>query len=215
MDKITIKTEDGIELSALLWDTRAVNSILLIHMMPSAKESWVPLAEELAKKGFNVLAIDLRGHGESGGGEFKQFTPEQHYGYFKDQTAALEFLEQRFPGSEVLMGGASIGANMTIKFMAENHHATKGFALSAGLDYYGVRAIDDITKLDSNQKILLVGSRDDGRSSGDNCGAMAEQLAAAATGQAQLTVYDEGGHGTDMWQKHPELIPQIIQFMTT
>jgi pimeloyl-ACP methyl ester carboxylesterase len=213
MEKVHLTTSDQIELAGLLWDSGAAKSILLIHMMPATKESWLPLADELSKAGFNILAIDLRGHGESSGGDFKQFTPEQHYGYFQDQVAGLEFLSQRFSGSEVLIGGASIGANMTLKYMAENHRATKGFALSAGLDYYGVRAIDDITKLVQEQKVLLVGARDDGRSSGANCGDMAEQLAAASSGQVELKVYDEGGHGTDMWQKHPDLIQKIIQFL--
>ena len=213
MEKIHLTTSDGIDLSGLLWDVGATQSILLIHMMPATKESWQPLAELLSENGFNILAIDLRGHGESGGGNYREFKPEQHYGYFQDQEAALSFLRERLPSSSILMSGASIGANMTVKYMAANHEVKKGFALSAGLDYYGVRAIDDTKKLSPDQKILFVGSRDDGRSSGQDCGAMAEQLASESSGQAETIIYDEGGHGTDIWQKHPDLQQKIIEFL--
>lgn len=213
MQKIAITTEDNIELSALFWDRQALVSVLLLHMMPATKESWIPLAGKLANLGMNVLAIDLRGHGESDGGSYEDFTPEQHYGYFKDQVAAVKFLKDFFPHYEMYMGGASIGANMTIKFMAQHGEVKKGFALSAGLDYYGVRAIDDVPKLRAEQKILLVGSRDDTRKSGSDCGAMAEQLYDAAGGQKDKIIYENGGHGTDMWTAHPELIETIIKFL--
>ncbi len=77
-----------------------------------------------------------------------------------------------------------------------------------------MRAIDDISLLDHSQKVMLVGARDDTRPTGQDCGAMAKQLAGAARGQAELIVYEQGGHGTDMWQKHPELILNAVKFFT-
>lgn len=214
MDKITLTTEDGIELSGLLWNQDAFQTVLLIHMMPSKKESWVPLADPLSELGVNVLAIDLRGHGESGGGDYREFSPEQHYGYLKDYYAAILYLRDKYPHSEMQLGGASIGANLTLRFMAENHGISKGVALSAGFDYYGIRAIDDIQNLTKEQQVLLVGARDDFRGGEVSCGEMADQLYDMASGVKQKIVYDTGGHGTDMWTEHPELIDEIIKFFT-
>lgn len=213
MEKITFTTEDGVLISGLLWDAQSRTTVLLLHMMPATKDSWIQLANRLFHRGMNVLAIDLRGHGDSGGGSYKKFTPEEHYGYFKDKDAALAFIKERFPKTEILMGGASIGANLSLGQMADDRSIKKGFALSAGLDYYGVRAIDFVKKLDSEQGILLVGSRDDGRSDGQTCGDMAEQLGEAATSHKQVIVYDTGGHGTDMWEEHPELLSTITDFL--
>jgi alpha/beta superfamily hydrolase len=182
-------------------------------MMPATKESWQELGDRLAEKGINVLAIDLRGHGESGGGDYRQFQPEQHYGYFKDQEAAIGYLQSKFPHTELCLGGASIGANMTIKYMAEHHDVPKGFALSPGLDYYGVRAVDDVKKLDLSQKLLIVGSHDDLGQDGDNRGQQAQQLYELTVGRKDKVIYDSGGHGTTLFSPHPELYDKITEFL--
>ncbi|MDQ3018417.1 MAG: lysophospholipase [bacterium] len=213
MEKITITTEDGLKLSALLWNKEAFASVLLLHMMPAHKESWVPLADKLAETGFNVLAIDFRGHGESEGGDYTMFTPEQHQESYIDVEASVEYLKALFPHTEVSLAGASIGANMAIKYMAAHPEIGKGLALSAGLDYYGVRAIDDVQNLTESQQLLLVGARDDMRKAGSDCGTMAQQLADAAGSASHTVVYDVGGHGTDMWSAHPELLNTIIKFI--
>lgn len=213
MEKITITTEDGVNLSALFWNNEAFVSVLLLHMMPAIKESWVPLGDQLSAKGFNVLAIDLRGHGESGGGNYQDFTDEQHQEYYQDVKAAVAFLKNQFSHTEIILGGASIGANLVVKYMAEQQEVTKGFALSAGLDYYGIRAIDDIKNLAEDQQILLVAAKDDVRKGGNDCGSMAEQLFDAAEGVKEKIIYDTGGHGTDIWQTHPDLQDKIIKFI--
>ncbi len=213
MEEITITTKDGIDLSALLWDNGSAQSMLLLHMMPATKESWLELAEKLSIAGLNVLALDFRGHGKSGGGDYKMFKPEEHYGYLEDAKAAGEFLESKYPDGIIFPGGASIGANLALGYMAEHlTTASKGFALSAGLDYHGVRAIDFVAKLDAGQEVLFVGSRDDQQGDTD-CGAMAEQLAEAATSKTQKIIYDTGGHGTSMFAAHPELVEQITKFL--
>jgi alpha-beta hydrolase superfamily lysophospholipase len=214
MELLTIATKDNVELSAILWDAQSSHSVLLLHMMPATKESWMDFAGLLTEQGFNVLAIDFRGHGESAGGDYNTFTPEEHQKYYKDVEAAVEFLRQRYPDSEVLIGGASIGANEVIKYMADYSEIAKGFALSAGLDYYGVRAIDDIKNLRPEQSILLVGAKDDVRKSGGSCGEMADQLFELTSARKEKIILETGGHGTDMLAAHMDLPDKIIHFLT-
>ncbi len=214
MEKQNLFTQDNIKLSALFWDNSRDKSVLFLHMMPATKESWRELALRLAEKEFNVLAIDFRGHGESEGGDYKVFSPEQHQEYAKDIEAAVDFLKQKYPGGKIFLGGASIGANHAIKYMSLHPEISKGFALSAGLDYYGVKALKDIAKLAKNQEILLVASYDDGRKDGDNCAAMAEELKKACAGTGKTILYETGGHGTGLLDKHPELFNEIEHFLT-
>lgn len=216
MEKISLTTKDNIQIAGTLWtvaEPRAL--VLLLHMMPATKESWTPLATKLVDARCNVMAIDFRGHGESGGGDYTTFTPQQHYRYEDDARAALDFLAAKFPGRKIFIGGASIGANFSLKFMSEDHSIEKGFALSAGLDYYGVRAIDFVKELSADQSIFLVGARDDVRASGLDCGTQAEQLYEAATSRKDKIIYEAGGHGTDMLGNHPELSESIIRFLTS
>lgn len=210
MEKIQIKTQDGLTLSALYQDNQAEKSVVLLHMMPATKESWLPLMEKLS--GFNVLALDLRGHGESAGGDYTAFTPEQHQQYILDAEAGAESLLDKHPGTELLLGGASIGANISLQYMANHPEVGKGFCLSAGLDYYGVKASDFAAQLKPTQQVLFVGAMDDGRKVSD-CGTMAKELAEKCTGKPTLQVYEYGGHGTDMWSAHPELLERIIEFL--
>jgi alpha-beta hydrolase superfamily lysophospholipase len=215
MELLTIATKDTIELSAILWDLGMPRSALLLHMMPAVKESWVDFAGLLTEQGFNVLAIDFRGHGESAGGDYQLFTSQDHQKYYTDTESAVEFLSQRYPESEIVIGGASIGANVAIKYMAGHSEIQKVFALSAGLDYHGVIAQEDVQKLRSGQNLLLVGARDDLRGSGADCGTQAEQLYDLATCKKEKIIFDQGGHGTDLLAAHLDLPDSIIHFLTS
>src|SRR3989344_3655754 len=82
---IQLKTKDGVELYGTY--VRAgkddAPAVVLLHMMPATKESWEGFQQMLADSGFQSLAIDLRGHGESvfRDGElldYQAFTPEEH-----------------------------------------------------------------------------------------------------------------------------------------
>lgn len=214
MEKISIIAEDGIRLSGLLWDAQSRFSVLLLHMMPATKESWTDLANRLFHRGFNVLAIDFRGHGESDGGSYKSFTAEQHQKYILDAKAAMGWLLEKYPKTTIDMAGASIGANIAIRYMVDHPEVAKGVALSAGLDYHGVSAIDSVGFLSVDQAVMYVASHDDMRANNSDCAVMAEQLAQSTTARSKTIIYDTGGHGTDMWRTHPELLDEIVKFLT-
>ena len=63
---LSFPTEDGGLVSANLYGT-ADRAVLLVHGGRFTKESWTPQAPALVAAGFEVLAIDLRSHGQSHG----------------------------------------------------------------------------------------------------------------------------------------------------
>lgn len=207
MEKINLTTSDGVSLSALFWDAKGLVSVLLLHMMPATKESWSDLANRLFHRGVNVLAIDFRGHGQSAGGSYKSFSDEEHQKYLIDATTALEFLKQRYPKAEIELAGASIGANIVLQLMSNDVNYKVGVVLSPGLDYHGTQAGEYIKKLNQEQKVLVIGSKDDG----DN----AEQVSELKqiNDKLEIMIVDSGGHGTDILKNNHELLNQVVDFL--
>lgn len=69
MEKFFLTTKDGVKIAANLYKVDNPNDwVVFSHMLPAAKESWEKLARYLQAKGYEGLAFDLRGHGESDGG---------------------------------------------------------------------------------------------------------------------------------------------------
>lgn len=205
--KIELKTSDGVKIAANFYPGNTFRGIILLHMMPSTKESWQDFATKLQSVGFHALAIDLRGHGQSGGGNYKQFTDEQHQASIKDLESAAQFLQEKGV-SDLCLAGASIGANLSLQYLAENPKTKSVILLSPGLDYRGIKSPDLAAKVSDKNKILFVGSEDDADSMEASCEEMIEKL-----GTTKSICYDTGGHGTNLLQTHPELTGQLLDFL--
>src|ERR1700722_2349872 len=67
---VDIKAPDGVNLKGTYFSAgRPGPAMLLLHQCNMDRHAWDGLAEDLAGNGFNVLTIDYRGFGESGGGK--------------------------------------------------------------------------------------------------------------------------------------------------
>lgn len=78
--EIVLHSRDGVPIAGIHYDVPLPSSgIVLLHMMPAVKESYAAFARELRDAGIGVVAIDLRGHGQSQGGPegYKAFTDQQ------------------------------------------------------------------------------------------------------------------------------------------
>jgi len=219
MEKITLQTSDNVTIVGDYYvpTVESPRGVLLVHMMPSTKESWKLLAKRLQASGYHVLAIDLRGHGESTGGPegYKVFKDEEHQKSTYDVEAGVEFLKTKGVGEDHLsVIGASIGANLVLRY-ATGHGTKNCVLLSAGLDYKGIKADPLAQKLKNGQRVLFVASQDDERSGGNNV--EMNQLLFERTSDAvdkKILIYKEAGHGTDMFDKEePDLEEEIISWL--
>src|SRR3990172_1406945 len=146
MKKVMFKTKDGVEIYGLYTESEnwSAPAVLLLHMMPAVKESWREFQEKLREAGFQSLAIDERGHGESvwKDGEridYKNFTDAEQQEKILDVEVAMRFLAERGVESEsVAVAGASIGANLALQYQAEHSEIKAAVLLSSGLNYRGV-----------------------------------------------------------------------------
>ncbi len=97
------------------------------------------------------------------------------------------------------MIGASIGANLSLQYLARYPEFKKAVLLSPGLNYRGLRGEALAKKLRGDQRVLVVASKDDERSGGNATeAAQAIFEALAAKEASDILIYEDGGHGTDL-----------------
>lgn len=213
MIRVALTTSDAVAIVGNYYKGIADRSALLVHMMPATKESWDAFARTLQDCGYHVLAIDLRGHGESDGGPegYKSFSDEEHQHGIRDVEAGAAFLlAQGVPQEKLIVIGASIGANLCLQYLAQHPLATCGVLLSAGLSYRGVNAEKYVQELRPGQHVLFVTSADD--RVGHNVEMNESLYALVPPGVSKkLLIYRHAGHGTDMFGKEkPDLQKEIL-----
>lgn len=215
MEKVSLKTSDGVEIVGDYYTGSGDKGALLLHMMPANRESWWGFALKLQERGFHVLAIDLRGHGESAGGPegYKNFTDEEHQASVRDVKSGVQFLKNKgVIDEELIIIGASIGANLALWYALDHTEIKRIVLLSPGLNYKGIETEPLVKKLRSNQRVFFASSEDDVRSGGNNADMNRTLHSLVPEGvDEKLIVYKAAGHGTDMFGKEkPDLESEIL-----
>lgn len=201
--EVEIAAADGLTLRGLYYpQPESAPGVLLLHMLGRNKESWEGLAAALQAAGFAALAVDLRGHGATGGAA--DWTLARG-----DTLAMLDFLRRQPNVDPARVGivGASIGANLALAGCASDAACRAVVALSPGLDYRGVTTEDAIPALGA-RPALFVASEDDAYSA-----QTARTLDGLARGDHQLQIYQAAGHGTAMLSAEPGLIDLIVTWL--
>jgi ankyrin repeat protein/pimeloyl-ACP methyl ester carboxylesterase len=112
-ERITIPSPDGGSIHADLRG-KGPRGVVLAHGGRFNKESWRDQAEALAKAGFQVLAFDFRGYGQSTGpGQQDVFTAP----LYNDVLAGVRYLRQKGATTISVIGGSlggGAGADATI-----------------------------------------------------------------------------------------------------
>ncbi|HLY43865.1 MAG TPA: alpha/beta fold hydrolase [Terracidiphilus sp.] len=103
---ISFPTEDGGVVFADLYGSSA-RGVVLVHGGQFDKESWAPQAKRFQATGFEVLAIDLRGYGESHGPGDKD---PMDAPLDKDVLAAVRYLHVHGAKTVSIVGGSMGGS---------------------------------------------------------------------------------------------------------
>lgn len=213
--KVSFTTNDNIKIVGdLNQPNGAAKAILLLHMMPSTKESWSAFAEKLNNNGWATLAIDERGHGESLGGPYgyKSFTPAQQQAKIYDVEAAARWVKDRGLRMEATVG-ASIGANLALVYQAKHSEIISTIPISPGLNYLGVDALAAVGKLKPPHRVYFVASANDERV--PNAVEMARELYAnCLVADKRIYISKSAKHGTDIFDVEPDLQNQLIAWLS-
>jgi alpha-beta hydrolase superfamily lysophospholipase len=207
--RVTIRTDDGVMLAATWYepDDRPGPAVILVHMLHKSRRDWDPVASRLADEGIGALAIDLRGHGDSGG-SIDAGAPADYSALVRDVVAARRYLTSRpdVLQSRVGIAGASFGANLAALEASADTTVASLALLSPSLDYRGLR-IEAALRKYGNRPALLVSSDDDPYATRS-----VQDLRKAGGGTREALVLSGAGHGTAMLARNQDLAGTLVDW---
>ena len=164
---VSFKTADGCTLEAFyLAPSSGAYVFVNSHGLGSDKNEWRVFETALEKAGIGYLSFDFRGHGRSlkcGGTavDYRNFTAAEWPLLSRDIKAAVGFLRsKKTPQRMIILCGASIGANLSVKAAAEGLAPAGVALLSPGLEYAGVN-ITDFFHAGSGARLFIAAAPDD------------------------------------------------------
>lgn len=179
-------------------------AVLLMHMYGSQRSAWNPIIPTLTEAGYAVLAVDLRGFGDTGGDE--DFEAAQG-----DVQTWLDWLRQQ-PGvraDAVSIMGASVGANLALVGCANDEGCVTVIALSPGLDFYNVMPEMAVTEGLRRRAVMLVASHGDTESAEG-----VRQMTASARGEINTRIFAGVAHGTSLFGSR-RVYSRLLNLMVT
>jgi len=209
---VDLKAADGTTLKATYFAAAKPGpGVLLLHQCNQQRKNWDELAARLAGTGINVLTLDYRGYGESGGTPYKDL-PQDEFAKIVaekwpgDVDTAFSYLASQ-PGVTrgiVGAGGASCGVNQSIQ-LARRHPEVKSLVLLSGnTDRDGRRLLRKSEKL----PMMLSAADDDGAAV-----EVMHWLYEFVTERGeQIRALHLGSHGTEMFAAHQELPGTIVDW---
>jgi pimeloyl-ACP methyl ester carboxylesterase len=215
--EVTFMTTDSVTIHATLYlreGTQKSPALVLFHMLRRQRQDWETLARDAVQAGFVVLTIDLRGHGQSTkcGSRtinMKDFSNVDFAAMMEDVRSAVNFVkkEATVDTNCISLIGASIGANLALRYAAADTTIRSVVLLSPGLEYRGLTT-EAAMKAYGNRPALLIAARDDDYSSDS-----VQKLAMIALGPAKQQLYDNAGHGTFMFEAEPGFGKLILDWL--
>jgi formylglycine-generating enzyme required for sulfatase activity len=225
---VALKAADGTLLQATFFPAAKPGpGVLLFHQSNRTRSSWDDVPRQLAAAGINTLTIDERGYGESGG---EKEARELYHD--RDLDAAFEYLVSQ-PGVErdvIGAGGAGwLGVDNSAQTARRHSAAVKSLVLMSGETLLPqLRFLRQASQLPG----LFIVSDDDEYP--PTVEAMEWLYDCSASPQKQFIHYvgpkapwlwyetsdvskvpATGSHGTDLFQRHPELPATIVDWFVT
>jgi alpha-beta hydrolase superfamily lysophospholipase len=203
---VTLQSLDGTPLSGRYHESaqRPAPGVVLVHMLARSSSDWAEFAGELSAAGISAFAVDLRGHGASSGSA--SALPEMT----QDVRAAIQWLASRPNVQRERLGlaGASLGANLALLAAAAEPLVLAVAAVSASLDYRGVRVGPDLMKKLGNRRVWFAASTQDPLAV-----RTVRDLSQAVPDLAEQQLSPEPAHGTVLLQTDRTLARALVDWL--
>lgn len=217
-ERVMFKTLDGVTLVATYVPGPAGSdrAVVFLHQLSSNRGEWAPFVTALRGK-YHVLALDMRGHGEStesdhGALDWQQFTDADWDAVTGDLAAATQFLSSKgvaLAGTVIV--GSSIGSSATLRFAADHPDLAGIVMLSPGLKYHGLETVPAAKRYGKPKLIVYSSDAEDAARGLEQAWKQADDLP-----QPQpVTMHQVPGkaHGVKMLADDPGLVDAVVEFV--
>ncbi|MGB1286825.1 MAG: alpha/beta hydrolase [Aggregatilineales bacterium] len=177
-------------------------TVVLFHEIYRLRSNWLPYANLLTTAGFNVLAVDMRGWGQTGG-TIDWFTAVDDVAVWMDW---LRNAAQVRPDA-ISMMGSSMGSSIAIVGCANDALCQTAIAVSPGYSYYGVDVTEALSLLGERQMFIVYSDRDLYPRRG------VPRMQALVPDNLTIQTYPGRVHGMDLLQaEQATFIPLMLQW---
>ena len=189
-------------------------AVILLHMYKHDRTTWKPLAAPLHRSGFAVLAIDLRGHGQSTKPADRNLArridrrdPLLFNAMHQDVAAAVKWVRSQpnVDQGQLALVGASIGCSVALDYTARDDSVDAVVCLTPGENYLGVDSTKHIRST-GDRPILLLATEDERRAT-DALAKLADNAEGKIVGKGRV-------HGTEMLGRIEGIEELIVKFLS-
>lgn len=199
-------TSDGVVIVGDYWTPLDMNTkapaVVLLHMYRSDRSAWRPLIPALEQAGFAILAIDLRGHGQSTKPEDRQLEQKVRdrdeklfRNMHQDVFGAYRWLQQRpeVDLSRLAVVGASVGCSVALDYAGRDKSVDVLVLLTPGENYLGLNSLKHVKQY-GDRSVLMLSSEEDRGKGTDSLAQLASRAEVKTFSQTDI-------HGTRMFGK--------------
>ena len=194
---VTIQAADGLMLKGdfyLVDPTRP--TVFLLHELYARRSSWNVILEPLLRSGYNVLAVDVRGHGATRGGI-------NWYRALDDVALWFTWLREvaGVRPDAISTMGSSMGSTLAIIGCANDAACRTAIAISPGWSYYGFSLESSVA---ARPILVVYAERDHWPRLG------VPQMVAAAPNTLTVHSYPGNAHGMNLVRAELETITPLM-----
>lgn len=205
---LALETDDELKIAATYYPSAGTVSdkgIILVHSRDTDRREWVDFAQQLQEAGFEVITMDLRGHGISDG-NLKKFKKGDYRKMEYDVREAIEYLEDINNEMKIGILGSDLGANVAARTAAQDDRAHALVMMSPQKDIEGIEIIKNIKRY-ANPLLIMV-SKNDKESYNDSIRLMEK----SGSERKEIWEFEKSGHGSQVLEKEEGLGQRIIDW---
>lgn len=197
--RVELTTADNINLVGDFYavpdSTAELPAVILLHGQGSERHEWTPLIQPLLDDGYNVLTVDQRAFGESGGDRemLKMIDDISLWmAWLRDQPTVRD--------DAISTIGSSMGTVPALGGCAVDDGCPTAIAISPG-DFPTLNE-ETFAKMKDRAVLYIVGRK-------DNVLFDTKKLFERASGEAALIIYNTGAHGSAFFTSRSSYKPRI------